>query len=187
MNPDLKETLFDETINNLVCKHCGYKGRIDLPLYYNDSKRKFFIYLVPDYPLGAKEQEELITNLNAQTLHILDKDYENKIRLVFDYFTLLEKISIFDLGLDDRALEGCKILARTQLKLVEGSATFAKMENNELHFNFFAKEEKKASQTFALPMAMYEEVKTLLEEKDREEGFSFRVINLKYAVGMFMK
>ena len=186
MNPDLKEKLFDESINSFSCKACGYKGRVDIPLYYNDAKAKFFVYLVPDYPVGMKEEEELIANLNAQTLHILDSGYDQKIRVVFEYFSLLEKISIFDAGLDDRAVEGCKVLARTQLKLVEGRASFASLDKDSLVFNFFEKEDKKASQSFSIPRDMYDEVKSLMEKKDQEESHTFRIVDVKFAVRMLM-
>lgn len=186
MNPDLKEKLFDESINNLVCAHCGYKSRVDLPLYYNDAKKKFFIYLVPDYPVGSKDEQELIGNLNSQTLGILDGGYANKQRVVFEYYTMLEKIGIFDEGLDDRAIEGCKILARTQLKLMEGRAAFVKKDGDKLVFHFFEKEDKEASKTFDVPMAMYEDVKALLEEKDKEDPSSFRIVDVKYAARMLM-
>ena len=186
MNPDLKEKLFDESINSFSCKACGYKGRVDIPLYYNDAKAKFFVYLVPDYPVGMKEEEELIANLNAQTLHILDSGYDQKIRVVFEYFSLLEKISIFDAGLDDRAVEGCKVLARTQLKLVEGRASFASLDKDSLVFNFFEKEDKKASQSFSIPRDMYDEVKSLMEKKDQEDSHTFRIVDVKFAVRMLM-
>lgn len=186
MNPDLKEQLFEETINNLQCG-CGYKGRVDIPLYYNDAKKKFFVYLVPDFPMGAKEEDELLRNLDGETLHILDPGYDNKMRVVYDYFLMLEKIRIFDEDLDDRGIEGCKILARTQLKLMEGRAAFDRMDGDQLVFQFFAKEEKKASSIFEIPKAMYEEVMELIKVKDRLDPHGFRVIDVKYAVRMLMQ
>lgn len=186
MNPDLKEKLFTETINNMKCKNCGYEGRIDLPLYYNDVKNKFFIYLVPDFPVDKKEEENLLNNLKSQTLNILDKEYNNRKRLVFEYYNLLEKILIFDAGLDDRAIEGCKILARTQLKLMEGRAAFAGIENDEITFNFFDKEEKEASKSFSVPKAMYEEVAAVINGKDKKPADDFKIIDVKYAARMLM-
>lgn len=186
MNPDLKEQLFDESINNLVCSKCNYKSRVDLPLYYNDVKKKFFIYLVPDYPVGAEEEKKLIGNLNDQTLSILDAGYDNRKRVVFEYYNLLEKILIFDEDLDDRAVEGCKILARTQLKLMEGRAAFAGRNKDSLSFNFFEKENKEASKSFDVPLAMYDEVKELLDIKDLDDGRSFRIVDVKYAARMLM-
>lgn len=186
MNPDLKEKLFKETINNMTCKNCGYTGRIDLPLYYNDTKKKFFIYLVPDFPIDKKEEDNLVANLKAETLNILDSGFDNKKRVVFEYYNLLEKILIFDADLDDRAVEGCKILARTQLKLLEGRAAFAGVEKDELVFNFFDKEEKKAEKSFTVPMAMYAEVLKAIEKKDDQPKDDFRIVDVKYAVRILM-
>ena len=67
INPDLKEKLFNETINNFKCKSCDYNSRIDIPLYYNDVKQKFFIYLVPDFPIDQKEENKLRDNLKEKT------------------------------------------------------------------------------------------------------------------------
>lgn len=186
MNPDLKEKLFSESINNLTCKNCGHTTRVDIPLYYNDAKKHYFIYLVSDYPMGVEEEEKLVSNLNDKTLTILDEKYDNRIRVVFDYYNLLEKILIFDSGLDDRVIEGCKILARTQLKLLEGRAAFIGEEKDNLIFNFFEGEETIATKSFDIPMAMYKEVKKVIEDKDKEEGHSFRIIDVKYAVRMLM-
>ena len=186
MNADLKEKLFNESINNMNCKYCGYKSRIDIPLYYNDAKKNYFIYLVSDFPVGKVEEEDLTNNLNDKTLNILNEKYDNKIRLVFDYYNLLEKITIFDADLDDRAIEGCKILARTQLKLLEGRAAFAGIKGNNLIFNFFAKEEREATTSFDIPKEMYEEVKKVIDSKDKEKSYSFRLVDVKYAVRMLM-
>ncbi len=186
MNPDLKEKLFTEEINNLVCKKCGFVSRIDIPLYYNDTKRKFFIYLIPDFPIDKKEEGKLLSNLREKTLNILDSGYNNRKRIVFEYYNLLEKVLIFDAQLDDRVVEGCKILARTQLKLLEGRAAFDKIENDELVFNFFEKEDLEATKNFSVPKAMYNEIKELISEKDIDNGDEFRIIDVKYAVRMLM-
>lgn len=186
MNPDLKEKLFTETINNMKCKSCNYVSRIDIPLYYNDTKRKFFIYLVPDFPIDKNEEDKLLSNLKTETLNILDNGYDNKKRAVFEYYNLLEKILIFDAELDDRVVEGCKILARTQLKLMEGRAAFAGTENDEITFNFFEKEAKEATRSFFVPKAMYDEIALIIREKDKETADEFKNIDVKYAVRMLM-
>lgn len=186
MNPDLKEKLFTEKINNLVCNKCGFVSRIDIPFYYNDAKAKFFIYLVPEFPIDKKEEDLLLANLRSQTLNILDSGYNNRKRIVFEYYNMLEKILIFDAKLDDRVVEGCKILARTQLKLMEGRAAFNKIENNELEFNFFEKEEKEAAKSFSVPKAMYDEIAEIINKKDIESWDNFRIVDVKYAVRMLM-
>ncbi|MDD2371747.1 MAG: CpXC domain-containing protein [Firmicutes bacterium] len=186
MNPDLKEKLFTEKINNLVCNKCGFVSRIDIPFYYNDAKAKFFIYLVPEFPIDKKEEDLLLANLRSQTLNILDSGYNNRKRIVFEYYNMLEKILIFDAKLDDRVVEGCKILARTQLKLMEGRAAFHKFENDELAFNFFEKEEKEAAKSFSVPKAMYDEIAEIINKKDLESGDNFRIVDVKYAVRMLM-
>jgi hypothetical protein len=186
MNPDLKEKLFAETINNMKCKSCNYVSRIDIPLYYNDAKRKFFIYLVPDFPIDKKEEDNLLTNLKAETLNILDSGYDNRKRAVFEYYNLLEKILIYDADLDDRVIEGCKILARTQLKLMEGRAAFAGIEGDQITFNFFEKEDKEAKKLFSVPKAMYDEVAKIIKDKDKDNGDDFKIIDVKYAVRMLM-
>lgn len=186
MNPDLKEKLFTETINNMKCKNCNYVSRIDIPLYYNDTKRKFFIYLVPDFPIDKKEEDTLLTNLKAETLNILDSGYDNRKRVVFEYYNLLEKVLIYDADLDDRVIEGCKILARTQLKLMEGRAAFVGIEDDQITFNFFEKEEKEAKKSFSVPKAMYDEIAKIIDEKDKDPVDDFKIIDVKYAARMLM-
>ncbi|AMP20683.1 hypothetical protein AZF37_05370 [endosymbiont 'TC1' of Trimyema compressum] len=182
MNPDLKEKLFDGTLNMLKCKDCGYGARIYIPLIYHDMDKKFFIHFAPDYPVG--EEKTLIENLDKETATLFDDSYNNRLRVVFDYKSLLEKIRIFDEDLDDRTIEVCKLLARTQLKLKEGIAFYSETKNNELEFVFFEKEDTSARHSFSIPKAMCDEVLNLVKEKDQDEGKGFRVIDLTFAVSV---
>ena len=182
MTPDLKEHLFNGTLNMLKCKDCGYEARIYIPLIYHDMDKNFFIHFAPDYPVG--EEKKLIENLVKETAMLFDDSYNNRLRVVFDYKGLLEKIQIFDEGLDDRTIEVCKLLARTQLELKEGVAFYSETKNNELEFVFFEKEDTNARHSFSIPMAMYEEVLDLVDEKDQDDGKGFRVIDLTFAVSV---
>lgn len=182
MNPDLKEKLFNGTLNMLECKNCGYEARIDIPLIYHDMDKKFFIHFAPDYPVG--EEKTLIENLDKETATLFDDSYNNRLRVVFDYKSLLEKIQIFNEDLDDRTIEVCKLLARTKLELKKGIAFYSEIKNNELKFVFFEKEDTSARHNFSIPKAMYDEVLNLVKEKDKGESKGFRVIDLTFAVSV---
>ena len=184
INPDLKENLFNGTLNMLKCKDCGYETRIDIPLIYHDMDKNFFIYFAPDYPVG--EEKTLIKNLGKKTATLFNDFYNNRLSIVFDYKSLLEKIQIFDEDLDDRAIEVCKLLARTKLELKEGVAFYSETKNNKLEFVFFEKEDKNVCHThsFNIPKAMYDEVLSLVEKKDQGKGKEFRVVDLVFAVSV---
>lgn len=180
INPDLKEKLFNGKLNILKCKDCGYEARIDIPFIYHNMDKKFFIHFAPDYPIG--KEKTLIKNLDKKTATLFDDFYNNRLRAVFDYKSLLEKIQIFDEDLDDRTIEVCKLLARTQLGLKEGIAFYSEIKNNKLEFMFFKKENASISHKFNIPKEMYNEVQNLIKEKDHDEGRGFRVIDLAFAV-----
>lgn len=187
MNPDLKEKLFSGTLNQLLCKECGHQSRIDIPLIYHDMDKKFFIHFAPEYPMG--EEEELITNLNQETMTLFDESYENRLRVAFDFRTLMEKIKIFDDGLDDRSVEVCKTLARLQLKLMEGEAFYDAKSEGGLQFFFIDAEDIKQGnfnniKEFTVPMDMYETVSELVDEKDNEDASGFRIIGIPFAVAI---
>lgn len=185
MQPDLKEKLFLGTLNFLKCENCNHETRVDIPIIYHDMDKKFFIHFAPEYPMD--KEEELVENLNQETKALFDASYNNRLRVAFNYRSLIEKVKILDDDLDDRAVEICKILARTQLKLMEGEAFYD--SKNEEFLQFFFVEAKDITsgnigdvKEFSVPIKMYTTVQDLVEEKDPGEHNGFRIVGLPFAV-----
>ncbi len=90
-SPELKERILDGSLFSFTCSHCGYSALIRYECVYADQKHQLLIHLPedPDHPDLSREQ-----------------DYPGwRIRRVNDPNELMEKILIFEEGLDDRAVE----------------------------------------------------------------------------------
>ena len=134
-NPHLRNEVLEEKIFDWTCHACGHKARLTYPLLYNDMKRRFMVYLIPDidrFQLADNELEEEFKNLKGI-----------RKRLAPNFNTFKEKIFIFENRLDDMAVELTKLaisesVAR-KLKLrevTEGYLSMYDRESNTMGFTF---------------------------------------------------
>ena len=113
-NPELKEKVISGEVFISECPHCGRKTVISSPLVYLDPK------------------EMLLVVLSDNALSI-DDTQGYTARLVTKAGELIEKVKIFDAGLDDIAIEMCKYVTRQELGK-EVSLKFLRMDgaDNEI-------------------------------------------------------
>lgn len=138
-DPQFREELLSENLLKWKCENCGYEGRFTYPLLYNDMKRRFMIYLIPQIDRFQIEDREL------------EDDYRNlkgiKKRITPDFNSFKEKVFIFESGLDDMAVELTKlaisetVAKKHDLKRVEeGYLSMYNRETNTMGFTFFVGE-----------------------------------------------
>lgn len=135
-DPQFREELLSENLLKWKCENCGYEGRFTYPLLYNDMKRRFMIYLIPQidrFQLEDRELEDDYRNLKGITK-----------RITPDFNSFKEKVFIFESGLDDMAVELTKlaisetVAKKHNLKRVEeGYLSMYNRENNTMGFTFF--------------------------------------------------
>lgn len=106
-SPELKERLLSGDLFVWECPHCGAKNLVGFPLLYHDPALKFLAWLgngqkeLEDQMVAAFEEQEL----ENYTARMVDSPGE-----------LLEKIKIFEAGLDDITMELCKFITRQDLE-----------------------------------------------------------------------
>ncbi|MCQ2177397.1 MAG: CpXC domain-containing protein [Bacteroidales bacterium] len=93
---ELKEMVINGSIFMKTCPHCGHRELIDNPLVYHDPAENLFIVcykgdLKAEIPEGSTG------------------------RLVNRIGDLIEKIKVFDAGLDDVVMELCKFITAQEL------------------------------------------------------------------------
>lgn len=138
-DPQFREELLSENLLKWKCENCGYEGRFTYPLLYNDMKRRFMIYLIPQidrFQLEDRELEDDYRNLKGITK-----------RITPDFNSFKEKVFIFESGLDDMAVELTKlaisetVAKKHKLKRVEeGYLSMYNRETNTMGFTFFVGE-----------------------------------------------
>lgn len=93
-NPELKASVMNGSSFVHECPHCGTANLITSPMAYIDPVGKFIIlYSTEDVALEAPEEGPFAGFV---------------IRHVREIGSLIEKVKIFDAGLDDKVMELCK-------------------------------------------------------------------------------
>lgn len=139
--PKLREAALNEQLFRWQCRSCGHTARLTYPVLYNDMKRRFMVYLIPQvdrFQLNDVELEAQFANVEDVTK-----------RLAPDFNTFKEKVFLFESGLDDMAVELTKlaisdiVAEKLGLKTVEeGYLSMYNRETNTMGFTFFAGENK---------------------------------------------
>ena len=135
-DPGFREDLLSGELLQFTCPHCGHKVRFTYPLLYNDMKRRFMVYLIPEIDRFQLEDRSL------------EEDYRNlkgiRKRITADFNAMKEKIFIFESGLDDMAVELTKyaiaaMVAKKQNlpRISEGYLSQYNRETNTIGFTFF--------------------------------------------------
>lgn len=138
-DPQFREDLLSEKLLKWKCPNCGYEGRFTYPLLYNDMKRRFMIYLIPQidrFQLEDRSLEDDYRNLKGITK-----------RITPDFNSFKEKVFIFESGLDDMAVELTKLAVSETVakkhnlsRVEEGYLSMYNRETNTMGFTFFVGE-----------------------------------------------
>lgn len=106
LDPELKEKILDKSIFLCSC-NCGHEGFLFHPILYHDMEKNLMIqYVQPEDVYDAiKSFDEFGKN------EIISNGIKKiRLRIVTDINYLIEKIHIFDMGLDDKIIEIIKCI-----------------------------------------------------------------------------
>lgn len=138
----MRRELLSGRLFSFKCSACGYTGKLFYPVLYNDTKNKFMVYLIPDvdrFQIADKD---------------IEKDFEGGVdnvrkRIVPDFNSFIEKIYIFECGLDDMAVEITKLAISNAVakkfdldQVEEGYLSMYDRESNSMGFTFFVGEDR---------------------------------------------
>jgi len=136
-DPQLREKLFKNEINVFLCDHCGAFYDSLLDWLYHDMEKKIMIFVQHS---DRNLREEMKESEKWYPPELLEG---RKTRIVHERNHLIEKINIFENGLDDRVIEALKIVLwvkmnRDGFEVNANEFLFAGFdENGELVFYFF--------------------------------------------------
>lgn len=172
-SPHLRNEILEENLFNWRCHSCGHQVRLTYPILYNDMKKRFMIYLIPDierFQVADGDLEDEFKNLKGI-----------RKRLAPNFNTFREKMFIFESGLDDMAVEMTKLAIsesvahKLNLKEVsEGYLSMYDRESNTMGFTFLIGIEKEPY-IQSVRLEIYSKSLTIVDdlaEKDKNlEGF----------------
>lgn len=107
--PELRDLLMTNKINEVACASCSFSFRVDKPLIYIDQDHELVIFLIPAneslYDTGEDQFNEFIRNM----LSLLPADFRApEVQLVFNRTELVERIFLTEAGLNARIVEYIK-------------------------------------------------------------------------------
>lgn len=107
-DPDLAERVRDGSLFVRECPSCGERNLVRSGMLYHDPDRKLMIWYLPE---GVSDEGLLSDKIDAAAGSL--DGYE--LRRVSDVGSLIEKININAVGLDDMVIEMCKYVTRMEL------------------------------------------------------------------------
>lgn len=123
-NPELKEKVKNGALFLWVCPHCGTVNLARYETLYHDPQKKLMLWLVPDGKISETQMQAITNHTKAMGGYTL--------RLVRDMGELLEKVLIFDAGLDDVVIELCKWVTKREMTSTSGKETkLEEKQNND--------------------------------------------------------
>lgn len=182
-SPDLKSDLLSGKVNMFKCASCGYVALMSIPMLYHDEDKKLMISFSPTNDSVLKQQ--LFDNIRNSSRESgeLEKLEGYNLRFITDYNELLEKILIFDNGLNDKTIEVIKLMVLSQDvdKSEQRNCRFGKSENGNIEFMIHDFIENQIY-TSLVPMDTYEQVNnSLLESGMKPYSFDWEIVDGTYA------
>jgi len=107
--PELRDQLMTNKINEVACGGCQFAFRVDKPLVYIDPDHQLLLYLIPasekQYETGEEQFNDFIRNM----LSLLPVDFRApEVQLVFSRTELIERIFLVESDLNPRIIEYIK-------------------------------------------------------------------------------
>jgi hypothetical protein len=115
--PEVREQVTRGELHRFDCPACGRRVEVRRPLVYADFERGHWIEVWPAQDLVRWRELARACAANFERVIergspiLRERSPEFRVRIVFGYDELREKIVLFDAGLDDAAVECLKLLA----------------------------------------------------------------------------
>ena len=108
LDPEMTAAVRDRSAFRFKCAHCGHTANVDYPFLYHQMEDQIIIHYAASDD-DVQEIYQLYTNDNRMDIFkdIIKDKYLR--RIVRSQNQLLEKLAIFDAGMDDRIVEICKV------------------------------------------------------------------------------
>lgn len=183
---DLKKDLLAGKVNMFCCPSCSYRALVPTPLLYHDEEKALMISFSPC--TDAQTKKRLFEDVRATSKKSGELNHlqNYNLRFVYEYNSLLEKILIFDNGLNDKVTEVLKVLILMQKpeSMDNMTAVFGKKEGDMLEF-LIRDTKEGACYTSKVPMESYNTVKEQLRQSGvKDISFDWEIVDFDYGVSL---
>ena len=175
-NPEYYALVKELDVFKIICDKCNTDAIVKYDALYLNEKEKYFIYLLTDKDLVQKFRHQITyfieTVLNKDEKYNFD---EFKTRLVFNTNQLVEKLAIFEIGLNDKVIEIIKY-GFYENNLIDttrfDSVYFDGIKETKLEFVLFSSENKEDIDKIYIDIEFYNQVIDKIS-KLNDENFIF--------------
>lgn len=177
-NPELREKIMQQNLFDWCCPECKKHAQVLYPCVYHDTQNDFIIYFIPKSI--SKEVRDSILSSEHSDLSSFKK------RAVFSLNEFIEKILIFESGMDDKAIELMKLalynIEYSRNEKPIDSIYFYKYDKNilRLEFAIFKKNEEKPIFKYS-QISAYNKAIEVLKEYNYQDNNKFDIINHSFA------
>lgn len=183
-DPALRERVVSGGTCVAVCPSCSVTTRLIYPCLYQDPEKSFAVYFLPRTEARSIPAKGDMENL------LEDASVKSR-RLVDDYTELMEKIAIFENGMDDRVMELFK--AYTAISMMSAPDAGFKPDTlvfqgkgDEEHFIMLGIRDKEMHQ-LAVPQKLYFALNEAVGGRDWGEGDDFVMVDMLWALEFLRK
>ena len=180
---DLKQDLLHGQVNMFRCPSCGHAALMPTPMLYHDEEKQLMVSFSPcNDPILKSQLFDNIRKTSKESGELSKLEGYN-LRFVTDYNELLEKILIFDNGMNDKTVEMIKLMILSQDidKSVDRVCRFGKRDGDEIEFMIYDARENQ-TYTSRVPIATYKTVDTSLRESGvKPYSFDWEQVDGAYA------
>ena len=141
-DPALKEKVKDGSLFLWKCPSCGQTNLAKYDTLYHDPDKKLMIWLLQDENVSETQMHSISLHAKAIGNYTL--------RRVTDTGSLMEKVLIFDSGLDDVTVEMCKYVTKMELTAKDRSEA-APASSVPFHFHRLEETEDGKAIVFIYP------------------------------------
>ncbi len=162
-DPDLKAAVLDGNLFLWECPDCGTGNLVAYDCLYHDPDEKFMVWMLPFGEPEGPEKDAIMRQARAMG------DY--RLRIVSNAGDLMEKVMIFDAGLNDRCIELVKYVAGREMPDVT-KLHFYRMQDDVMVFSGV---KNGRMEGFGFGLNVYEDCQGILQRNEAvalEDGFA---------------
>jgi len=183
-DPELRARVVSGEICVASCPSCKVTTRLIYPCMYQDAEKGFAVYFLP-------RTESRSVSVNGEMEALMEDKTVRTRRLVDDYTELMEKIAIFENGLDDRVMELFK--AYTALSMI--SAPKDGFKPDTLIFQGYADSERfmmlgfheKEIHQLSVPKKLYDSLEEAMKGRAWDPGDDFIMVDMLWALDLLKR
>ena len=171
-NPEYYAKVKNLDIFKVKCEKCGNEEYVKYDCLIVDPVHKYFVYLFNNKNVDSfRKSVDYFVNVVLKKDQINDWD-QIKTRLVLDLNELIEKIQIFEIGLNDKAIEIIKRGLIERKLSNSNTLLFDGIQNTNLEFIKVSDKPEKITVTIEFYNRIIESV-----NKMKDENINFELVN----------